>query len=87
MEICMGRYVPLLPVLVNMHALLLPAGRRRESTTGAECARRGVWSEPSEGGAVVPSEFSDKVAFVTGAARGQDRSHVLQYADHGADVS
>lgn len=31
-------------------------------------------------------DFSDKVAFITGAARGQGRSHALQYAENGADV-
>ena len=31
-------------------------------------------------------DFSDDVAFVTGAARGQGRSHALCYAENGADV-
>jgi SDR family mycofactocin-dependent oxidoreductase len=31
-------------------------------------------------------DFSGKVAFVTGAARGQGRSHAKMYAEHGADV-
>jgi len=31
-------------------------------------------------------DFSDKVAFVTGAARGQGRSHAVMYAENGADV-
>lgn len=31
-------------------------------------------------------DFSNKVAFVTGAARGQGRSHAQHYAKHGADV-
>jgi SDR family mycofactocin-dependent oxidoreductase len=31
-------------------------------------------------------DFSDRVAFVTGAARGQGRSHAVHYARHGADV-
>jgi len=31
-------------------------------------------------------DFGGKVAFVTGAARGQGESHALAYADHGADV-
>ena len=30
--------------------------------------------------------FTGKVALVTGAARGQGRSHALRYAEHGADV-
>lgn len=30
--------------------------------------------------------FDDKTAFVTGAARGQGRSHVLRYAENGANV-
>ncbi len=35
---------------------------------------------------MVEYDFEGKVAFVTGAARGQGRSHVLRYAEHGADV-
>lgn len=31
-------------------------------------------------------DFSGTVAFVTGAARGQGRSHALRYAENGADV-
>jgi SDR family mycofactocin-dependent oxidoreductase len=31
-------------------------------------------------------DFTDTVAFVTGAGRGQGRSHALAYAEHGADV-
>lgn len=31
-------------------------------------------------------DFSEKVAFVTGAARGQGQSHSVGYAKHGADV-
>lgn len=31
-------------------------------------------------------DFSGQVAFVTGAARGQGRSHALRYAENGADV-
>jgi SDR family mycofactocin-dependent oxidoreductase len=31
-------------------------------------------------------DFSGKVAFLTGAARGQGRSHAQHYAKHGADV-
>ncbi len=31
-------------------------------------------------------EFDGRVAFVTGAARGQGRSHAWEYAEHGADV-
>lgn len=32
-------------------------------------------------------DFSDKVAFVTGGARGQGRNHAVQYAKHDADVA
>jgi len=32
-------------------------------------------------------DFSDKVAFVTGGARGQGRNHAVQYAKYGADVA
>ncbi|WP_227376991.1 mycofactocin-coupled SDR family oxidoreductase [Haladaptatus halobius] len=35
---------------------------------------------------MVEYDFDDKVAFVTGAARGQGRSHAVHYAKHGADV-
>ena len=35
---------------------------------------------------MVKYDFSDTVAFVTGAARGQGRSHAQHYARHGADV-
>lgn len=31
-------------------------------------------------------DFKDTIAFVTGAARGQGRSHAVEYARHGADV-
>ena len=31
-------------------------------------------------------DFSDKVAFVTGGARGQGRNHAVQYAKYGASV-
>jgi len=31
-------------------------------------------------------DFGGKVAFVTGAAHGQGRSHAVNYAEHGADV-
>jgi SDR family mycofactocin-dependent oxidoreductase len=31
-------------------------------------------------------DFTDRVAFVTGAARGQGRSHALRYAENGASV-
>ncbi|OTF01991.1 mycofactocin-coupled SDR family oxidoreductase [Halorubrum sp. SD683] len=35
---------------------------------------------------MVEYDFSGKVAFVTGAAHGQGRSHAQHYAKHGADV-
>ncbi|RBI62576.1 NAD(P)-dependent oxidoreductase [halophilic archaeon] len=35
---------------------------------------------------MVEYDFTDTVVFVTGAARGQGRSHALAYAEHGADV-
>ena len=35
---------------------------------------------------MVDYDFDGQVAFVTGAARGQGRSHVLHYAEAGADV-
>ena len=35
---------------------------------------------------MVDYDFDENVAFVTGAARGQGRSHALRYAENGADV-
>jgi SDR family mycofactocin-dependent oxidoreductase len=35
---------------------------------------------------VAQYDFEDRVAFVTGAGRGQGRSHAVTYAEHGADV-
>ena len=35
---------------------------------------------------MVDYDFDGEVAFVTGAARGQGRSHAITYAEHGADV-
>jgi SDR family mycofactocin-dependent oxidoreductase len=35
---------------------------------------------------MVDYDFTGQVAFVTGAARGQGRSHALRYAEHGANV-
>lgn len=35
---------------------------------------------------MVQYDFSDKVAFITGAGHGQGRSHAEMYASHGADV-
>ena len=37
-------------------------------------------------GAAVDYDFSGRVAMVTGAARGQGRSHAIRYAEAGADV-
>lgn len=43
--------------------------------------------KPSQGDKHMPEyDFSGQVAFVTGAARGQGRSHAVAYAEHGADV-
>lgn len=36
---------------------------------------------------MVSYDFEGRVALVTGAARGQGRSHALRYAQHGADVA
>jgi SDR family mycofactocin-dependent oxidoreductase len=35
---------------------------------------------------VVAGQFEGKVAFITGAARGQGRSHAVRFAEEGADV-
>ena len=32
------------------------------------------------------NQFEGKVAFVTGAARGQGRSHAVRFAEEGADI-
>jgi NAD(P)-dependent dehydrogenase (short-subunit alcohol dehydrogenase family) len=34
----------------------------------------------------VATEFEGKVAFITGAARGQGRSHAVRFAEAGADI-
>jgi SDR family mycofactocin-dependent oxidoreductase len=34
----------------------------------------------------IAAEFEDKVAFITGAARGQGRSHAVRFAEEGADI-
>jgi len=31
-------------------------------------------------------QFEGKVAFITGAARGQGRSHAIRFAEEGADI-
>jgi NAD(P)-dependent dehydrogenase (short-subunit alcohol dehydrogenase family) len=31
-------------------------------------------------------QFEGKVAFITGAARGQGRSHAVRFAEEGADI-
>jgi (+)-trans-carveol dehydrogenase len=33
-----------------------------------------------------PGRVAGKVAFITGAARGQGRSHAVRFAEEGADV-
>src|SRR4051794_2782539 len=38
------------------------------------------------GGAAVHQRFAGKVAFVTGAARGQGRNHAVRLAQEGADL-
>lgn len=57
-----------------------------------------VWVEPTlvglavtleirwNRGALVTQQFAGKVVFVTGAARGQGRSHAVRFAEEGADV-
>jgi SDR family mycofactocin-dependent oxidoreductase len=34
----------------------------------------------------VPKQFEDKVVLITGAARGQGRSHAVRFAEEGADI-
>jgi NAD(P)-dependent dehydrogenase (short-subunit alcohol dehydrogenase family) len=34
----------------------------------------------------VTAEFDGKVAFISGAARGQGRSHAVRFAKEGADI-
>ncbi len=65
-----------------------PAGALR-----AEAGRE-VFSRPSVGvvtddvteGVAVSTDFEGKVAFITGAARGQGRSHAVRFAEEGADI-
>lgn len=37
-------------------------------------------------GSIVGSRLEGKVAFITGAARGQGRSHAVRFAEEGADI-
>jgi hypothetical protein len=37
-------------------------------------------------GGIVTGQFEGKVAFITGAARGQGRSHAVRFAEEGADI-
>jgi (+)-trans-carveol dehydrogenase len=46
----------------------------------------GPHRRPDEGGERVHQRFQGKVAFVTGAARGQGRNHALRLAREGADL-
>ena len=34
----------------------------------------------------MPTQFANKVAFITGAARGQGRAHAVRFAEEGADI-
>src|ERR1044071_8440255 len=38
------------------------------------------------GSSLMPGQFEGKVAFITGAARGQGRSHAVRFAEAGADI-
>src|SRR5215216_6018226 len=37
-------------------------------------------------GRTMAGQFEGKVAFITGAARGQGRSHAVRFAEEGADI-
>src|SRR4051794_33904800 len=43
-------------------------------------------SRINDGGAAMPGRLEGKVAFITGAARGQGRSHAVRMAEEGADI-
>lgn len=40
----------------------------------------------SASGGIGPLQFEGKVVFITGAARGQGRSHAVRFAEEGADI-
>jgi SDR family mycofactocin-dependent oxidoreductase len=50
----------------------------------ARIGRRSVVSAPN--GDIMALQFAGKVAFITGAARGQGRSHAVRFAEEGADI-
>src|ERR1700676_3124890 len=43
-------------------------------------------NEPTRRGRVMAGQFEGKVALITGAARGQGRSHAVRFAEEGADI-
>ena len=56
---------------------MVVVGRRAHPRRGSRSSRRD---------AVIAGRLSGKVAFVTGAARGQGRSHAIRLAEEGADI-
>jgi NAD(P)-dependent dehydrogenase (short-subunit alcohol dehydrogenase family) len=47
---------------------------------------RSTPASPTGSGPKVPGRVQGKVAFITGAARGQGRSHAVRLAEEGADI-
>src|ERR1700758_1436230 len=58
---------------------LLPCRRRR-------CNRVSDVYRPAIREVAMTAEFEGKVAFITGAPRGQGRSHAMRFAEEGADI-
>ena len=80
------------------NAVLFLASDEARYITGVRCRRRGGpqvkngadWPPPKqichEREQHMPGRVAGKVAFITGAARGQGRSHAIRLAQEGADI-
>jgi len=60
--------------------------RSAERALPVRSARRILVGNPATKGLLMPGRVQGKVAFITGAARGQGRSHAVRLAEEGADV-